>query len=278
MSILFKRFVFIFLSIISLTAFSACDKNDDPVTSQEEHFEAIGMIFRTSGIKVAQILRGVTTDTLKGPEGAIGDALDITFFNPNESEIAPPSNPSLAWEIEDPTIFEIWQHSGEEGGYEFHLKGLKAGETRIEFFIMHDGHSDFRSGKIPVKIEHVEGAYGEPVGLILKDEQSGDQIAKINSNGSVEGNITLTNGTVTDHYVVYFFDENNVEFQPAVPSHSLGLQISNTNIASITGLEESEPFAFKIQANAVGTTDLQINVLHDGSFEKSFDKITINVN
>lgn len=278
MSILKKRFLVFALLIFTLISFTACDKNDDPVTSQEDHFEAIGMMFRTSGIEVASILRGVTTDTLKGPEGAIGDALDITFFDENENEIAPPSNPALSWEIDDPSIFEIWQHPGEEGGFEFHVKGLKEGESHIEFFIMHEGHSDFRSGKIPVKIEHVDGAYGEPVGLIIFDEESGNQVAKVNSDASVVGNSSLLNGTTTDHLVVKFFDENNIEFQPPAPEHGIQLTISDTNIASITGQDSAEPYAFKIEGKSAGTTQLAIALLHNGSVEKTFANISIIIN
>ncbi|MBZ0183282.1 MAG: hypothetical protein K8F60_12570 [Melioribacteraceae bacterium] len=278
MSILFKRFVIAFTILISALFVTSCDKTDDPVSTQEEHFEAIGMVFRTSGIEAARILRGITTDTLKGPEGAIGDALDITFINEDENEIAPPSEPKLAWEIDDPTIFEVWQHPGEEGGYEFHVKGLKEGETKIEFFIMHEGHSDFRSGKIPVKIEHEEGSYGEPVGLIIFDEESGNQLVKINQDGSVNGNFALQNGTTTDHLVVKFFDENGTQFQPPVPDHGIQLSISNTNVAVITGQDAAEPYAFKIEAKSVGTAQLEISLLHDESIEKTFANIQINVN
>ena len=60
----------------------------------------------------------------------------------------------LSWEFDDPEIAGIWQHEGEEGGFEIHLQGLKEGETHIEFFVMHEGHADYRSGKFPIRIEH----------------------------------------------------------------------------------------------------------------------------
>ena len=59
-------------------------------------------------------------------------------------------------------MLEVWQHEGEEGGFEFHLRGLKIGVTEIEFFILHNGHSDYRSGLFPVVIEPQDGAAGEP--------------------------------------------------------------------------------------------------------------------
>ena len=141
------------LSIVILTVFSiGCE--DDPVTPQEEHLKAIGMVFYSSGIEVARILRGVTTDTLFAPLDTLSDHMDVKFFDEDENIVdAPTTAQSLSWEFVDPMIAQVWQHPGEEGAFEFHLKGLKVGETEIEFFVMHNDHSDYRSGKIPVKVK-----------------------------------------------------------------------------------------------------------------------------
>ena len=61
--ILIYSFIMIILSI-------GC--KDDPVTPQEEHFEAIGTaIYDASGALVVSILRGVTNDTLKIKNGEL---------------------------------------------------------------------------------------------------------------------------------------------------------------------------------------------------------------
>lgn len=140
------------LSIVILTVFSiGCE--DDPVAPQEEHLKAIGMVFYSSGIEVARILRGETTDTLFAPLDSLSDHLDVKFFDENENIVeSPTEHQELNWVFDDPTISDIWQHPGEEGAFEFHLEGLKVGETEIEFFVMHNDHSDYRSGKIPVKV------------------------------------------------------------------------------------------------------------------------------
>ena len=147
------RKLLIFLSIFALTIFNtACE--DDPVAPQEEHLKAVGMVFYTSGIEVARILRGETTDTLFAPLNNLSDHLDVKFFDEDEKIINPPTeHQTLSWEIVDPTIVDIWQHDGHEGAFEFHTEGLKIGETEIEFFVMHNDHSDYRSGKIPVRVK-----------------------------------------------------------------------------------------------------------------------------
>lgn len=129
--------------------------SDDPVSTQEEHFEAEGIIFLQSGIIIAEIFRGVTTDTLSAPLGDMTAGIDVKFYNSDKQQMDPPDNDenSFSWEIDHPAVVDVWQHPGEEGGFEFHLEGLSADTTFIEFFILHDGHADFRSGKIPVVVE-----------------------------------------------------------------------------------------------------------------------------
>jgi hypothetical protein len=144
-----------FLLVLLLVSLSSIGCSDDPVTPQEEHFEAEGIIFLKSGIPIAEIFRGVTTDTLYAPVDSMTAGIDVKFFNSNQEVIDPPNDPdiSFAWEIDNASIVTVWQHPGEEGSFEFHLEGLSAGSTAMEFFIMHAGHADFRSGKIPVTVQ-----------------------------------------------------------------------------------------------------------------------------
>lgn len=127
---------------------------DDPLEPDMDHFEAEGIVFYQSGIKIGEIFRGVTQDTLYAQVGDTSVHIEVKFFDSNKNELDPPDHTKqpFAWEIQDTTIVGTWQHPGEEGSYEFHLVGKQTGLTNIEFFIMHEGHADFRSGKIPVKV------------------------------------------------------------------------------------------------------------------------------
>ncbi|MFZ1731879.1 MAG: hypothetical protein WBQ23_13250 [Bacteroidota bacterium] len=136
-----------------LTIIPACSESD-PVTPQEEHYDAIGVVLRSSGTQEASILRGVTADTLDASAGSLGELLEVFFYDENEHIIEPPTDPNktLSWEIGNRQLLELQQDSGREGRFEFRLKGLQSGATTIELFIMHEGHADYRSGKIPVSI------------------------------------------------------------------------------------------------------------------------------
>ncbi|MGB9663350.1 MAG: Ig-like domain-containing protein [Ignavibacteria bacterium] len=147
--ILFRVFLIFILSI----AIISCSK-DEPLSPAEDHFEAEGMVFYESGIKIVEIFRGVTQDTFFVPLGEKTPHIKIKFLSPERNEINPPNykEKPLSWSISDTSIVSVVQHTGQEGSYEFHLFGKKVGTTDIEFFILHEGHSDFRSGKIPVRV------------------------------------------------------------------------------------------------------------------------------
>lgn len=145
----------LFLSGIVLIILIGNGCSDDPVSPKDDHFKAEGIVFLQSGIKIAEIFRGETNDTLFAPLGNMTSHIDVKFFNSDKVIINAPDDPDLsfAWEISDTSIVGVWQHPGEEGEFEFHLVGKIVGSTKIEFFIMHDDHADFRSGKITVTVQ-----------------------------------------------------------------------------------------------------------------------------
>ncbi len=265
--------------ILLLIFFSITSCQEDPIAPQDEHIKAIGMVFYSSGIEVARIEKGITEDTLYAPLGGNSDHLDVKFIGEDGVEFDPPTDATqtLSWEFENNAMCDVWQHEGEEGSFEFHLQGLQVGNTNVEFFAMHNDHSDYRSGKIPVVVENVEGTYGTPVGLELKDEETGNILAAINDQ-QVIGQISVNQADTTDHMVVTFFDASNNYFQPASPPHTLLVEVADESVITITGQSIDEPWAFKIAGLKTGTTTFTINILHDGNVGVTFEPVTVNVN
>jgi len=87
------------------------------------------------------------------PFGEDTDHISIKFFDAEGKEIEPPTDTqkSLSWEINDTTVVDLERHDGEE--WEFHLFGKKKDTTSIQFFVMHNGHNDVRSGFIKIKVD-----------------------------------------------------------------------------------------------------------------------------
>lgn len=149
------------LPLLFVSLLTACSE-DDPISPQKDHVVAIGMaLFQDNGQMVAYILRGVPSDTLVLERGVTTEEFEVRFYDENEElyeihdhdDDEEDEETSFAWEIEDISIVKVLQDEGHESAFEFHLRGLSVGTTHIEFFIMHDGHADFRTGKWPVRVE-----------------------------------------------------------------------------------------------------------------------------
>lgn len=284
-NLILKSFLSLFLFIIFFAG--SCD-DSDPIAPQEEHFDAVGIRITQSGAVVLDYFApdypaGTNTisDTVFLNQG-INPKMEANFYDENKNIISPPTNieTSFGAQFTDNTIAEIWWHAGEEGAFEdFHLKGLKNGSTTFKFQVLHAGHADFQTLQIPVVVDTVV-LHGEPVGVRLYDEDSGMLLsdAKLAADGNVSGNIVLNNGTSTDHIEAIFYDEENIEFWPLTPVHSLQVISSEISIASITGIEQDEPWAFKVQANNVGNCTITLSILHNGSVDKTFAPISVVVN
>ncbi len=138
--------------ILALAVLPACSE-DDPVAPQEDHIEAIGLVLYRSDVPVLSILRGVTNDTLRVATGVTGEDYDVRFYDKDEDIVeADDDHHTLGWEIGDASVIDVLQDAGKEGKFEFRLRGKKAGTTSVEFLILHEGHADFRSGKIPIVV------------------------------------------------------------------------------------------------------------------------------
>ena len=166
---------------------------------------------------------------------------EIKFLDENEQEIDPPddANKSFGWVIADQLVVEVYRHDNQE--WEFHLNGLKVGETTIEFRVMHNDHYDFHTPNIPVSVRNIEDTNGPPVGVRLYDEESGEMLASasLSSENETSGIILVPQGGETGHIEAVFYDEQNREFSPSVPPHALQLIVGNESIV------EAEPAVFE---------------------------------
>ena len=139
---------------------AGCGK-DDPLTPQEEHYEAEGLVLIDSGHRFFRYFQGKIdsddgrVDVLEVPHGQLSSHWSIRFLDEDGNEMAPPSGEghTFTWEIADSSITEVFQDEGDEGKFDFLLRGLEAGETTIKLQISHEGHVDFTTPPIPVRVE-----------------------------------------------------------------------------------------------------------------------------
>jgi len=265
----------------------SCSDDDDPVSSQANHFDAIGMQILQSGVVILDYYGPnygagddiADLDTLSASQG-LNPHWNTKFYDEDGELIDPPTDDdkSFGAEFADTSIAELWWHEGEDGTYEFHLRGKKEGYTTVEFKVLHVDHADFTTLPIPLVIGD-EVLHDAPIGARLYDEESGNLLttAWIADSSKIEGSLTVSVGTSTDHIEAIFFDENDTEFWPEVPPHSLVVESSDEDVVTITGQEENEPWAFKLTGVSEGTATITVYIYHDGSVGKTFTAIPVTV-
>lgn len=179
--------VFAFVLLIAKLIILPGCSGENPLSSEKNYFKAAGIQFWREGNQIAEILNGITTDTLFVPLGNLTEHVEVKFIDEHKNVIDPPNHVAdatgnlnddhsnghdnhnsgqhgtngitqegvyLDCIIDDAEIFEVYQH-GEKGGYVFHLRGFKAGTTKAEFFVVNEEHILFRSGKISVIVKQM---------------------------------------------------------------------------------------------------------------------------
>ena len=265
--------------LVSLSLIATACKESNPTTPVTPHFEAEGVVITSSGIEVARIYHGITADTLHVPLGALTDHFKMYFLDADTNRLDPPTDADhhLAWVFDDPSIAEVYQDPGQEGSFELHLRGLKAGATMVEFFIQHVDHSDYRSGKFPVVVEDQGNA--DPDHIELRDEATGAVLiwSSLASNHSVTGSFAFSPGDTTRDMKIAFFTASNQEFTPNAQTSSVELTASDPGVFGITGPTVEEPFTFSVYAKSVGTATLGIKYLRGGSTVAEFTPVPVTV-
>ena len=249
-----------------------------------EEFEAEGLVLIDSGNRFFRYFRGeIDSDDgraeyLEAPIGLTAH-WSVKFLDSHGDEIDPPDDPefTFGWTIDDPSVVEVFQDEGDEGKFDFHLRGLKEGETTIMLQVDHEGHVDFRTLPIPVHVVSQAGQHGEPVGLRLKDEDSGQVLVQASREGKGDstGVLAVAVGDTTDHIATVFFDDQDVEFQPEAPDETLGIAVADTSLLGIDPPVAPDYWAFKLIGKKAGTTTITLSIVHDGQAEHTFVPISV---
>ena len=282
----FSYALIVLLAVVVSLGIVSCSDDDDPVSSQANHFDAVGFLIYASGVKLLDYFgpdygpgdNVALLDTLRASQG-LNPAWSARFYDEDTVEIDPPTDAdkSLAAIFTDPTVAEIWFHPGEDGDFDdFHLRGLRPGSTTVKFQVMHADHADFTTLPIPIIVD-TNVLHDEPIGVILEDEESGTELAKawVVATDSVTGSLTVSANDSTDHMEAIFFDVHDTEFWPDETHHSLVVTSSDTTVVKISGQEAEEPWAFKLVGRNAGSATITVYLYHDAAIGKTFTSIPV---
>ena len=256
------------------------------VEEHSSHFNAEGLVIIESGVRFFRYYQG-EIDSGEGRASELTAPIGLTphwrimFLDEHGDEKDPPDDPefTFGWTIANPDVLEVVQDEGDEGTFEFHLRGLQEGETTIVFEVWHEGHVDYRTRPIPVHVESREGQHGEPVGVRLKEEDSGELLtqAPVKGEGEATEALAVAAGDTTDHVATFFFDEHDVEFQPEAPDRTLGIAVADTALLAIDPPVAPEYWAFRLIGKKAGTTTITLSIFHDGEAEDEFAPISVAI-
>ncbi len=151
------RFLYKFMVLTSILTFLlavSCSESTDPNGEDDDHARGIGIRITSSGQTVVEYEgNGELSGSLSVAEGEISVPYIFMLIDEDGDAYTPEEDHhELRFEIADTTVTTIWQHEGEEGGFEFHLRGKKQGQTSIVFSVYHEDHSDFVSREIPAQV------------------------------------------------------------------------------------------------------------------------------
>lgn len=141
--------------IVLCAFFAACGDDNSASTDQHEHFEVEGWNLYWPDWSLAySVYRGKVDSKYKELHvnaNCLSEHLNIKFLDENKKEVVGPKDDehSLGWEVGDKKILDIeW-----EGGWGFHLKGVKEGKTTLILKVNHHDHADARTPEISIVVD-----------------------------------------------------------------------------------------------------------------------------
>lgn len=282
-SFFLKYSCILLFTIILLPVFTSCSDETDPVIPPSEHFEPEGWVVRDATTKpILVVWQGIiqtswnstsVPDTLYAPLNALSDHFTVKFLDINKNIINPPTDADhqFGWLITDPSKLSIIQDSPAD--WAFHLKGLTIGTSTIELQVLHLGHVDVKTPKIPVIVREDTTAYGDPIGLRLSYEDG--TVISTASRTTSTGSVDVEKDSLTDHIEIEFYDDQNRYYQPEYPLHTLDFTIANPSIIQVLP-EAGEPWVIRVKGLSTGSTTVTFRLMVAGSTE--FVSFPINVN
>lgn len=120
-----------------------------------------------------------------------------------------------------------------------------------------------------------EEEHPEPEGFVLK--MNGQIIVEQLPDQSVTGEFQLTANDTTDLVTIFFLDHDSNEFQPEEAENSLDYEFDNEGIANFEQNAEDGKWSFLIHAEAEGTTNLRLKLMHNGHEDFTTQYFPINV-
>lgn len=262
-----KFLVLIFIS--ALFAFTACDNPTSSDDDHDDHSDPFGVAMIMNGVEIAAQEDGVVTyndgDHLELNVGEETNRITIRWIAEDGDRFQPETEEgfSLRWIVEHEDVLEVEQHE-EDGAWSFHLVGVGAGESTINFELFHNDHADFTS--LPFEV-HVEQAVS---GMEVRDGTG--TVISIDENGTITGSVELSANETTEELTAVFFDDEGSEIE-LTNEYKLEWHVENgSEFVTIDG-STGNPFAFTLTGVAQGQATMHFVLIKEHGDHDDHDDI-----
>jgi hypothetical protein len=107
--------------------------------------------------------------------------------------------------------------------------------------------------------------------FLLVDLDRDSTVFRQTPEGNASGKLNVNNSEISE-FLIYFYDENERPFTPAVDKHSLGFEIDGTENISIM---QSGNYRFRVTGESLGDASFNLQLLHEDAVE--FESLDIPV-
>jgi len=274
----FALLVLFSIIIVPALIINGCGE-DSLTTPQSEHFEPAGLFIIPEGSSdtILQVFNGVVNsgDTLKAPLNILSTHWEVYFWDENKNVITPPSDGSntLGFTIRDASVVETVLDNPND--WAFHLKGLSLSPdtTSMQIKVLHQGHSDFTTPFVPVKVDPCE--IPDPAGFVVIDTVTNTIIARDSAGVQTGDTIIINAGSSTNRLKIYWLDKEGERFQPC-DSYTLSANVNPAGIALFTN--KPGEFSFKIEGITAGNTLISVRLFRDANLIYGTRNIPVRVN
>ncbi|MEX0662416.1 MAG: hypothetical protein WD381_05975 [Balneolaceae bacterium] len=255
-----KLTIFATFLVAALFTLQACDttSSDDG----DDELYPFGATLFLDGVEIATQEDGAITynegDHIELEVGEETGLIQIRWIDEDGNRITPEDDDySLQWTVADESILEVEQHD-EDGPWRFHLVGTAAGETTVEFELFHNDHADFTTLPFEIHVEEVVS------GMEVQDE-SGQSVITVDSNGEVTGSFDVNSGETSGSFSAIFLDENGDAIDTD-HDYELEWHLEGSEFATIEPIDGS-PFSFTIQGVSAGEAEAHFALIKEGGHD-----------
>jgi len=142
-----------FILLLLFVLFWGCGKDSTPTgPEQPTHIEAAGCVIQQGETEIARAEKNAVSGQFILEERVQSPLLGFYLIADDGKLFRPDSEEYIfAWKSKKPQVADAIQFET-DGDWNFHIKGFEAGQTSIEFKVLHGDHEDFVSLEIPVQI------------------------------------------------------------------------------------------------------------------------------